>query len=176
MSQSATLYRVSQDLFEKLKANRNLIFKISSAKSYTTFESSFMGLEYVICKGRDIQSIELLSEIFEPQEALGLEELENLAAEEQFEFYEKGRIIPYLNLTTVFKIDELLDTISEETIHLNYESKELNKKGIYPRVWHDDDSQNLAINKRQLIEDLSELKEIFKEAAVENDYIFVFVG
>jgi hypothetical protein len=176
MSQSATLYRISQDLFKKLKTNRNLAFEISTAKSYSTFESSFIGLEYVIAKGQNAATIELLKEIFEPNQALGLEELKGSTAEEQFALYESGCFIPYLDSNSISEIDKLLDTISEDTVHLNYDSKELNSNGIYPRVWHDNNSPELVINKRQLIEDLAELKIIFKDAANAGDYILVFVG
>lgn len=62
MSQSATLYRVSQNLFEALKTNVVQAFEISSAKNFTAFESSFMGLKYDISKGQSSKTIQLLSQ------------------------------------------------------------------------------------------------------------------
>jgi hypothetical protein len=41
-------------------------------------------------------------------------------------------------------------------------------------VWHDDDQSNMIYNKRQILEDLKELKAIFRRAHEEKDYILVF--
>lgn len=76
----------------------------------------------------------------------------------------------------IANLDNLLDRISEEDIHLKYDPKELNDNGIYPEIWHIDNSPDKAYNERHILEDLQELKTIIKQANNENDYIFVFAG
>jgi Domain of unknown function (DUF1877) len=85
-------------------------------------------------------------------------------------------LIPYLEPDKIIEINNLLDKFSEDKIREFYNSKELNQYGIYPQVWHNDNSENLAFNERNLTEDFSIMKSIFKEAENENDYILVFAG
>ncbi len=174
MSQSATLYRVSKDIFEQLGSGGE--FDTSSAKNYTIFESSFMGLEYILSKKQDISTTKLINEIFNPKQFLGWQEFENLTEEEKFEFYESGKLISYLDPIIISKINSFLESISEAEIRAKYDSKELNDNDIYPNCWHDDNSPDLACNLRHILADFLELKIIIKQAATENDYIFVFVG
>lgn len=177
MSQSATLYRISKDTFDKLKASGNSRrFEISSAKNYTSFQGSFMGLEYLLSKGQDEPTTELMSEIFNPKEALGRQEFENLTPEEQFEFYESGWFIPYLDTNKVSEINKLLHQVTEANFRANYNAKELNDNGIYPQVWHNDNSPDQAFNVRQLTDDLAELQAIFHQTSTDKDYLLVFVG
>jgi hypothetical protein len=66
MSQSATLYRISNDTFRQLEASVDRPqFEISSAKNYTTFQGSFMGLEYILSKGQDIPTTKIINEILD---------------------------------------------------------------------------------------------------------------
>jgi hypothetical protein len=87
MSQSATLYRISNDTFRQLETSAGRPqFEISSAKNYTTFQGSFMGLEYILSKGQDIPTTEIINEIFNPTQSLGRQDIERLSLEEQMEF------------------------------------------------------------------------------------------
>lgn len=177
MGQSATLYRIANSTFvQSENPDIDVSFYISSAKSDATFEGSFMGIEYVLSKGLHHSDKELLSEIFNPTKLIGGEDVESLPIEEQFELYENGGIIPYLDPFTISKINRLLSEMSEAAVDLNYNAKELNKNGIYPEVWHDDNSADQAFNKRHLSEDFIELKTIISQAHQEQDYIIVFVG
>jgi Domain of unknown function (DUF1877) len=177
MSKSATLYRVSKDTFEQLKSSDNSRkFDSSSTKSFATFQGSFVGLEYILTKGQDQLTTELLSEIFNPKEALGRQKFESLTPEEQFEFYESGSFIPYLDTTEISEINDLLDGVKGADIHAKYDAKEFNSNGIYPSVWHNDNSPDQAINKRHLLEDLTKLKTIIMQADQDKDFILVFVG
>ncbi|MDN3659533.1 DUF1877 family protein [Ferruginibacter paludis] len=146
MSQSATLYRVSQAIFRQLEQSiKEGPFDIDSAKSYTIFQGSFMGLEFILSKGQDASTAKLVSEIFNPSQSFGGEEFKSLASEDRFDFYESGKLIPYLDIATISKLDEFLGKVSETGIDMNYDSKELNNNGIYPEVWHDDNAPNTHI-------------------------------
>lgn len=177
MSQSATLYRISEDIFRQLdKPDNKQKFDINSAKNYSIFQGSFLGLEYILSKGQDNSKIELINEIFNPKQSLGGEEFDKLTPEEQFEFYESGLFIPYLDTSTISKLNDFIGNVSQTDIHLKYDAKELNDNGIYPEVWHNDNSPDQAYNQRHILEDLEELKTIIKQANTEKDYILVFVG
>ena len=48
MSQSATLYRISQDNFEQIERSKgNLRFDMDSSKSFAIFQGTFMALEFI---------------------------------------------------------------------------------------------------------------------------------
>jgi len=177
MSQSATLYRISQDIFNQLdKPNNKQKFDRHSAKSYSIFQGTFMGLEYVLSKGQDNSTTELINEIFNPKLSLGGQDFENLTPEQQFEFYESELFIPYLGKSTISKLNDFFSNISLTDIRAKYNAKELNDNRIYPGVWHNDNSPDNAYNERDICEGFEELKAIFNKANTEKDYIFVFVG
>jgi Domain of unknown function (DUF1877) len=179
MSQSATLYRISQDSFNEL---RNLDIKEdpnigAMAKDYSLFQGSFIGLAYILSKGRNTATTELVNEIFNPTQSLRGEYFEGLTEEEKLEFFEKGGdFIQFLDIDIVSKINSLLRNISEEDIRSRYDARQLNDNGIYPEVWHNDNSPNQAYNERHIVEDFKELKSIIDKADNDKDYILVFVG
>ena len=177
MSQSATLYRVSQEIFKQLnKPDNKQEFDINSAKSYSTFQGTFIALVYILCKGQEKAITELICEIFNPKHALGKQEFDSLTGEEQFEFYYSGRFIPYLDLPTISKLNDFIATVSQTDIHLKYDAKEFNENDIYPEVWHNDNSPDQAYNERHILEDFEKLKTIIIQADQEKDFIFVYVG
>jgi hypothetical protein len=177
MSQSATLYRVSQDFFEQLNnQGHKQKFDVDAAKSYSVFQGSFMALEFILSKGQDKSIAELVNEMFFPKQSIGDQQIDSLTPEEQFEFYESGFFIPYLDISTISKLNNFIANISQTDIGSRYDAKELNDNGIYPGVWHNDDSPDQAYNERHILEDFNELKSIIKQADTEKDYILVFVG
>ena len=179
MSQAATLYRISNQNFIKLEKldNKNQFDFNSHSKDATTFEGSFMALEYILSKGQENLVSELINEIFSPKKSFGVFDISSATTDEEIDFILKNSdtFIHYLDTKTISKLNHFLDKVSETDIHLKYSSKELNENGIYPRVWHDDDSKDFVYNKRQILEDLVKLKSIFSRATKENDYILVFI-
>ena len=130
-----------------------------------------MGLEYILSKGGDRKTIEIIAEIFNPRQMLGEQDFSNLEIEDQFELLEDGSVIPYLDKATVSEIRKFLDLVSEQDIIANYNSKELNDNGIYPNVWHNDNSPDRAYNQRQIVEDFIQLKIIFEHADDDENFI-----
>lgn len=179
MSQSAVLYRISETSFKELKrSEQKCVFDIPSiSKSNTVFEGSFMALEFILSKGQhDTETIKLIREIFNPTKHICDKELSNLSPEEYFELFESGEFISYLDLLTVSKISSILETYSKQDLQSRYDANELNKSGIYPQIWHNDNSQGYVYNLSHISDDFNELKIIFKQAAVAHDYILIFVG
>jgi hypothetical protein len=175
MSQSATLYRVSKDTFKHLKESAGQQqFEISSAKDYALFQGSFMGLEYVLSKGQDDSTIELVNKIFTPNQSFGVEDFDSLTSDEKFEFYEN--LVFYLDSDTISKLCIFLTSMTEIEVQAKFDADELNENGIYPNQWNNDDSLDVAFGKRQIIQDFKELKAVITKADQEQDYIFVYVG
>lgn len=176
MGQSATLYRVSQSEFDRVSQLDEKQFDHTASKGSVEFLGSFMGLEFILSKDADQSVKELISEIFNPKDALSPEGYENLTWEEKFDAYDTGQVIYYLSPKLISDLNDLLNKISESDIHAKYDSAELNANDIYPNIWHDDESPDKAFNKSDILEGLAGLKTIMKQAALEQDYIFVFAG
>jgi hypothetical protein len=169
MSQSATLYRISQKTFFEVQSAPEISFDVALAKDNETFDGSFLALEFILSK-----SFAAVTKLFNPTNHLGKKDFENLSIEEQFENYESGLTVSVISPDTVSEMNELLTQVSESTIR--YDSQELNDNDIYPQVWHDNNSHDQVYNKRHILEDLIKLKTILKKAEIENDYIFLFIG
>ena len=154
MSQTATLYRISSDTFEQLvESGNNREFDITSVKDQATFQGSFMGLEFILSKGKDASTTQLIREVFNPRLILGGQDFTSLTPEEQFEFYESESVISYLDPTTISKLNTFLDKVTDDDIRTRFNSEELNENGIYPEVWHNDNSPDQAFNLRHMFKD-----------------------
>lgn len=175
MGQSTTYYRISNETFIELETSGDK-FDLSSAKSYVTLEKSFMGLEFVLSKNQEDAVVEQVKELFIPSQSIGGQNIdfEDLDAIAEFDFDDFPT--PYLNAETIGNIHKALDKISTADIENSYDAEELNSNGIYPEIWHNDNSPNLAFNLRHLVEDFTELKSLIKQAADEGDYLLVYAG
>lgn len=145
-------------------------------KGYYTFQGSFLGLEYVLCKGKDSETIDMILEIFNPQQQLIGKDFDNFSVDERFDFYMNSRFASYLDKLEVSRIHELLDSFSESDITAVYNAQELNDKNIYPEVWHNGNSSEQAFNQRHIVEDFNQLKLLLAQANKDKDYIFISVG
>lgn len=179
MSQSATLYPISQESFaiiEKAKGKNVRPFDYTS--EYETFQGTFMGLEFVLSKDRDKATISLIEEIFNPKKTVGQADTNNLDFSKlsQDELESLTDFISYLSPEKVEKINNILTKISEQEVADKYNSEELNTNEIYPWCWHDDESEDQAFNKKHLLQDFKLLKDFFNKAASNKNYILCFVG
>jgi len=175
MSQSATLYLISNSNFEKLKNDSDFS---KMADEYETFEQNFEGLTYILTKALPKDSETLINEIFNPIEFIGEpQDFENIDFDDFDEDLIFGnKTIYYLSPEKVVLINGLLQPLNDSTIGNLYDSKELNNNGVYPEVWHDDESEDQAFNKRHIIEGVNSLKTIFTKAKDKQYYILSFVG
>lgn len=175
MSQISTIYRVSKEEFKSLEnsGTRNETNLEEISKEFYDFNGSFLGLEYLLTK---LNNDEIILEIFNFKNSLGQDEYDKLDFEQQFEYYESGKLIPYLNQTVIKKLNIIFDGISEDKFSKNYNADELNANDIYPNVWNNDNSEDRLYNLRQLLEDFKSLKKILKNAHNENDYLLNLIG
>ncbi len=186
MSQTVTLYRVSQNTFKQLEISKGMIpFDTSCAKFYLKLDQA-IGLEYILSKGKSDHETKLISEIFCPGTIIGWEEFEALTIEERFEFLHAYETTSYINIDTIQEIDSLLKNISKEEISLNFNSEEeislnfnsdkLNAKETNAIKWYNDNFPNLNYNERHILDGFSKLQMIFREAVIDGDYIVVDYG
>jgi len=178
VSQSTTFYRFSTASFNCLKeaVNKETFDIPALAKSYATLQGTFQAIEFLLSKDQVDSNTKLIKEIFNPFQTLGDPDLRKNTLEEQQKFYESGGFIHYLSNETVFQIDQLLSHFPESYFHEHYNSQELNQNNIYPSAWHDDNSPDQGYNEDHIIVDVIQMKNIFTEAAMDNDYILVFSG
>jgi Domain of unknown function (DUF1877) len=184
MGQSATLYRVSTESFKVIEESENKdrsnLITHKLRKDYSTFEDSFMAIEYILEKGESPSTKELISQIFIPQNSLGGYDFSGLSEKEILNILmnmkEEDASYSYLNPDTISKLNSFLNHISDAEIQSRYDADELNDNEIYPYEWHNDNSEDLAYNERHILKDVVQLKSIIATAQKENDYIFVFVG
>ena len=143
------------------------------AKGYSTFQGSHMGLEFVLSKGQPKETTDLITQIFNPTKAIGME---GLNEEDVLALYEFDEIIYYLDSKTVSKINTFLKTLSVEDAIASYDSEELNRNGVYPELWRAGESRDEAYNQRDIAEGVKELKDIFEAADADHDSILIFIG
>jgi hypothetical protein len=71
--------------------------------------------------------------------------------------------ISYLDFEKVKAIKLFLDQVDTDLLLNTYDADELNDKGVYPCIWHNDESPDQAFNRRHIKEGLESLKELFDE-------------
>lgn len=176
MGQSSTFYEIKKSDFNKIKDDVSS-FKIQEYESMETLDQNAFGLEFILKKTLDSKYHETVEQIFFPKEYLGEKpDYENIDFNE-LDFSEiEDNSISYLTPEQISGIDNLLNSFSENEFLDNYNSSELNSNGIYPEVWHDNESYYQSFNKRHIKEGFGQLKSIFDRAKRNGNYIFVFSG
>ena len=182
MSQSTTFYRITESSFQSISDSDGINFNpIKESKEYCTLERSFMGIEYVLSKAVEPENISLIHEIFQPANCIGGYDLSEYDIDKidptQLEsLVMNDSSIYYLTSDQVKEAHAVLSSLKESVIQNNYEPEEMNRKGIYPGVWHRDNSQDQAFNERDIIEGFWDLKTFFERASAENDYVLCYIG
>jgi len=179
MGQSATLYRIDKSDFAKIidSPNNFGLFKIT--KGYEIFEKSFDGLQFVLAKGLDKEKKELVELIFYPQTFIGeqidFSKMDFETLPDDFDL--ERQPIYYNDPIKVSEISDLLDTISLDKFHKNFDHNELNRADVYPGgIWNDKTDDNIAFNVRDMTLEFQRLKSIFKTAKENNEYLLSYVG
>ena len=178
MSQSATLYRITLEHFRMIeKMDAKYVKPSELTDAYVTFLGSFMGLEFLLSKGLDKDSQELIAEIFNPVHYIGPTDTNIFGMEnDEEEFWEQADSAGYLSIKKVKRINALLSSINESKVAEHYNADELNENMIYPLCWHNDDAADKAFNKRQIMEDFHTLQKFFQASAENENYVLSYVG
>jgi len=174
MSQSATLYPITPSEFELLKHEAGLDQLQDVSTRAEIFEQNFEGLQFLLAKFFKGNDLTVINEIFSPSEFLG-EEIDYTAIEFEDDFDEVEEPLFYVSPEKVKAINALLVTVDDDKFLSLYNADELNANEVYPEIWHNDESDDQAFNKRHLAEGLRYLKQLFNEAAANGNYIFSFI-
>ena len=178
MSQSATLYLISNERFELLEDNPDKSKIQALSYGDETFEQTHEGVSFLLEKFFKGEDLTLIKEIFEPTEFIGEgldDDLYESHTVDDIEKFEESAIY-YLDPIQIARINVLLTSLDILTVLNAYDSAEFNNNGVYPEVWHDDESEGQAFNKAHLKESLESLVNFFKAAATADDYVLVSVG
>ena len=178
MSQSATLYLISNERFELLEDNPDKSKIQALSYGNETFEQTHEGVSFLLEKFFKDEDLTLIKEIFEPTEFIGEgldDDLYESHTIDDIEKFEESAIY-YLDPIQIARINVLLTSLDILTVLNSYNSAEFNNNGVYPEVWHDDESEGQAFNKAHLKESLESLVHFFKAAATADDYVLVSVG
>ena len=174
MSQSATLYPITPSEFELLKQEADLDQLQDVSTRAEIFEQNFEGLQFLLAKFFKGNELTVINEIFSPSEFLG-EEIDYTAIEFEDDFDEVEEPLFYVSPEKVKAINALLVTVDDDKFLSFYNADELNTNEVYPESWHNDEEDDQLFNKRHLEEGLRYLKELFREAAANGNYIFSFI-
>ena len=174
MSQSATLYPITPSEFELLKQEADLDQLQDVSTRAEIFEQNFEGLQFLLAKFFKGNDLTVINEIFSPSEFLG-EEIDYTAIEFEDDFDEVEEPLFYVSPEKVKAINALLVMVDDDKFLSLYNADELNANEIYPESWHNDEADDQLFNKRHLEEGLRYLKELFREADANGNYIFSFI-
>lgn len=174
MSQSASLYPITPSEFELLKQEADLDQLQDISFRAEVFEQNFEGLQYLLTKFFKGDDLNVINLIFSPTEFLG-EEIDYTAIEFDEDFDEVEQPLFYVSPANVAAVNTLLQTVNDDEFADIYNADELNENEVYPEVWHNDESDDQAFNKRHLSEGLRYLKQLFNDAAANGNYVFSFI-
>jgi hypothetical protein len=173
---NATLYLVSNAAFELLERRPDKNKVPAMAHNVESFEKIYEGLEFLLDKCFTGEDRELVQELFSRTEFIGESLDENpfkLHTPDEVDDFE-ARAIYYLDPEKIARIDYLLSELDETEVLNAYNAKEFNNNGVYPELWHDDESENQFFNKTHLKNALKNLTDFFGTAISNNDHVIIF--
>ncbi|HEX8429423.1 MAG TPA: DUF1877 family protein [Hymenobacter sp.] len=178
MSQAASLYCVDNDCFQRLETYPESFVPARNTgkiKSFYTFE----GLRYMLAKGRDLETTDLLSDLFEPSTFIGQEfDHNNVDWENEgdgFLALENARIY-YHSPDAVKAIFDFLDTVTEKSFLELFNPDEMNHAGIYPNIWNRNIGNDWACNEQHILQEFHDLKHFFAGISNGTNYCLCYVG
>jgi hypothetical protein len=174
MSQSATFYPLDKNAFESLSNDLSALGDLLADKEFTTIHSTHEGLRFVLAKGKDMQTVQLVDSIFYPGISIGGEERSDEGPYEG-PVYEEG-FIYYHPPQKVATIAALLEATSSEEIRQAYDPEELNREMVYPWCWNRKSGDSNAFNEEDLLESFQSLKNFFLSARQKGAFVLSFVG
>jgi hypothetical protein len=162
MSQSTTFYRVSREVFLKLKETgiKDLDL-LSVSKGRATIQGTAMALQHLLSKGKAKEQAKAIAEAFAPKRML-------------FEDYEMP--VAYSDAEPVGSAALLIESVTDQHLVEMYDPEELNRAGIYPGHWRWGSTPDEAYTEKHLLDDFESMKELFTKAAQDGDFIVTFSG
>ncbi|MFD2717110.1 DUF1877 family protein [Hymenobacter monticola] len=179
MGQIASLFCLDEAGFQQVAANPESVAIPPLALASEGFNKTFMGLQFVLAKGRPPEQAALLGQLFEPVTHVGAEidydqiDWENLSADVPLE----GTAVYYHDPATVQALAHVLATVTDDAFCQAFNPDELNREGVYPGgVWNREVDENIGYNARDLLEELHHLQHFFALASAGQHYCICYVG
>ena len=182
MSFSTTLYRISEDLLDKLKSGSIKSSQlVSKSKGFATFQDSTDAILVILKNGSSRPDGCDIDEIFSPGESFGSisdEEFQKLMDAGNYKEIERITDSTFYFLTPdkVAVLNSFLSALNMSEVKSLYDPDVLNAKNIYPALWTRDDDRRNAFDFNHLRNELESLKEIFEQASIQKDFILSFSG
>jgi len=174
MSQSVNLYQISKNNFEEFSKNYEYFNFDFSENDSSIFDQNFEGLIYLFSSYYNQQLPESLDKFFYPQNFIGKEIDFSEIDFDNFEDFPESTSTYFIDPTTIGQVNSILVTIENNKILDFYNADNFNLNDIYPGVWHNDESEDQAFNKKHLEEGLQLLKETIFQANTNENYILFF--
>ena len=177
MGQSATLYRIGKNDFPVILEHPENFGSLDLNKGYVSFQRTFDGFCFVLSKGQNKTTVELVQQIFYPithaGEVIEFDQLDMDNLPEGFNF--ESDVVYYNDPGKVAEIAAFLDTISIDKLNELFNADELNEQGIYPVLWNTESGSATAFNIDHMTQEFTEMKAFFSKAKEEGDYVVSFV-
>ncbi|MBW8683325.1 DUF1877 family protein [Chitinophaga rhizophila] len=176
MSQSITLYRISPQHFEMLKADPEGTGILNISKEHIVFPQTFEAIRFILSKEQDEETESLIKQIFYPEAYI--ERKVDIAGMEMLsdDLDLDDTAIYYNHVDDVADMDAFLQTISVEQFHKRYDPQELNKNNIYPsKVWTEEGAPDRAFTRSHLAGEFADLKSFMAAAKLDGDYVLSYV-
>ncbi|WP_291724983.1 DUF1877 family protein [Bernardetia sp.] len=178
MGQGIGIYEISEDKFEQLAKNP-ASFEESMTTDSAFFEGNFEGVLFILQKVVDNQYKEYISEVFYPNEHIGESIIDFFASlegeyDDSLDFEDNA--ISYLPPKRVYFLNEILSEVNKQTFLSLYDAQELNDNGIYPEMWHNEETKHKAYNRLHIEEGFDSLRQLFNKAANNKTYLLHFLG
>lgn len=171
MSQTLVLCRLSAIDFAAVQQENSWQVMYQLAIEQLGLDSSFMAIEYLLQLAG--LSAELASAAVYPPHVLAPDE-----AFEAGDYEDPDALLAhfearltYATPATCQQVWWHLQQVTAEDISRLYNARKLNADGIYPNCWHDDESENLAFNRRYVVEHYALLRDFYKAAATAGEYV-----
>ncbi len=177
MGLNVKLCRIRKVWFDQLEKDLNVSTISDLSEDYKIIVKNFEGIRFLLKKYVTLENQRVIDEVFYPTDYIG-----HMIDFESFNRIKKDDLskikdwpISYLSETKVSQILSLLNQIDKNEFLETYNSKELNDYGIYPMIWHDDESSDKFYNKNDIKEGFEALVKLFIRAADNKNYILVFI-
>lgn len=174
MSQSLNLYQISKANFQEFSRNHESFHFDFSDDNSSIFDQNFEGLIFLFSSYYNDQLPQHLEKLFYPQDFIGDPVDFNEIDFDAVEDFPESTSIYFLNPETIKEINAILEKIKNDEILEFYNAENFNLNDVYPAVWHHDENENQAFNKRHLREGLKLLKHTISQASSNENYILFF--
>lgn len=176
MSETATLYRIDRNDFHNIEEIFDYSSLLQSAKQKATFYKTFEGLRYLLSRGRNGKTSELVAQIFYPSTFIGkqVDYLRMDFDDRPGDFSEGKQLVYFNNPRKVAELSNMIDTFGVEQIRKHFDPDKMNLEAIVPvGMWNHESADGFSL--QGMLLEFQKLSDIFRVAKAEGDFMVSFV-